>query len=188
MINPSSFFTRARKFVLIFGITLLIASLASIVFVAARNKGQEVAAPPLRLTEDSVKADITARYGKLQLSFEVNAGQSDQSVKFLSHGPGYDLFLTSTEAVLTLRKPQTTPVEKLRALPSPADQPTTTESSVLRLKMIGANSGSLVEDRMIAGRLTTSSVMIREMARKYSYLSQGSLQRDLPGDRLGLLR
>src|SRR4030095_11912346 len=145
MLKPSSFFTRARKFVLVFGITLLIASLASIVFVAARNKGQEVAAPPLRLTEESLKADITARYGKLQLSFEVNAGESDKSVKFLSHGPGYDLFLTDTEAVLALRKPQKTSFDKFKAPPSPKDQPTSLEASLLRLKIIGANSNALVE-------------------------------------------
>lgn len=30
----------------------------------------------------------------------------DQEVKFLSHGPGYDLFLTATEAVLRVRKPR----------------------------------------------------------------------------------
>jgi beta-propeller repeat-containing protein len=44
-------------------------------------------------------------YGKLPLSFEVNQGQTNKQVKFLSRGPGYALFLTPTEAVLTLRAP-----------------------------------------------------------------------------------
>ena len=41
-------------------------------------------------------------YGKLPMAFEANEGQSDPRVKFLSRGPGYALFLTATEAVLSL--------------------------------------------------------------------------------------
>src|SRR5438128_10177087 len=40
-------------------------------------------------------------YGKLPLSFEINEGQTDAQVKFFSRGAGYNLFLTSTEAVLS---------------------------------------------------------------------------------------
>jgi hypothetical protein len=43
-------------------------------------------------------------YGKLPLSFEINQGQTDSQVKFLSRGSGYSLFLTGNEAVLALRK------------------------------------------------------------------------------------
>src|SRR5215472_15650440 len=42
-------------------------------------------------------------YGKLPLSFELNRGQTDPQVKFLSRGRGYAMFLTSEEAVLSLR-------------------------------------------------------------------------------------
>jgi hypothetical protein len=38
------------------------------------------------------------------LSFEINQGQADSQVKFLSRGSGYSLFLTGNEAVLALRK------------------------------------------------------------------------------------
>jgi hypothetical protein len=48
---------------------------------------------------------LLASYGKLPLSFEVNRGQSDPQVKFLSRGRGYTLFLSKDEAVLALRKP-----------------------------------------------------------------------------------
>jgi hypothetical protein len=44
-------------------------------------------------------------YGKLPLSFEINQGQTDSQVKFISRGSGYSLFLTGNEAVLALRKP-----------------------------------------------------------------------------------
>jgi uncharacterized protein (TIGR03437 family) len=39
------------------------------------------------------------------LNFEANQGQADSRVKFLSRGDGYSLFLTSHEAVFTLRPP-----------------------------------------------------------------------------------
>jgi hypothetical protein len=59
------------------------------------NPGSGSAAQP-RLVE---------AYGRLPLSFEVNQGQTDSTVKFLSRGSGYSLFLTGNEAVLSLRKP-----------------------------------------------------------------------------------
>ncbi len=49
---------------------------------------------------------LQAAYAKLPLSFEANLGQTHDSVKFLSRGSGYSLFLTPTEAVLALSTPQ----------------------------------------------------------------------------------
>jgi hypothetical protein len=43
-------------------------------------------------------------YGKIPLSFEANQGQAADGVKFLSHGQGYALFLTATDAVLAFGK------------------------------------------------------------------------------------
>jgi len=42
-------------------------------------------------------------YGRLPLSFEANRGQTDPQVKFLARGRGYTLFVTDSEAVLSLR-------------------------------------------------------------------------------------
>jgi hypothetical protein len=53
-----------------------------------------------------VQPKLQARYGKLPLSFELNRGQSDGQVKFLSHGSGYTLFVTGDEVLLTLRRPE----------------------------------------------------------------------------------
>ncbi|HJU41395.1 MAG TPA: SBBP repeat-containing protein [Vicinamibacterales bacterium] len=50
----------------------------------------------------STTASISERYGKLPLSFEANAGQTDAKVDFISRGHGYTLFLTSGAAVLAL--------------------------------------------------------------------------------------
>ena len=38
-------------------------------------------------------------FGKVPLQFEANQGQSDKAVCFLTHGPGYSLFLKPAEAV-----------------------------------------------------------------------------------------
>ena len=62
------------------------------------------------------------------LSFESNEGQTDGRVKFLSRGDGYSLFLTSKEAVFTLRTPA-----GVKALPS-----------VFRMELRGANRGAQV--------------------------------------------
>ncbi len=64
-------------------------------------------------------ARVDESYGKLPLSFEANQGQTDSRVKFLSRGRGYALFLTATEAVLSLKRGQ-----------APA---------VLRMRLVGAN-------------------------------------------------
>ena len=41
---------------------------------------------------------------KIPLNFEANLGQANRSVKFLSRGSGYAVFLTANEAVLALQE------------------------------------------------------------------------------------
>jgi hypothetical protein len=72
----------------------------------------------------------------LPLSFEENQGQVDGKVKFLSRGSGYTLFLTPTEAVLALSAQSSNPKDLKGAR---REQPPTTKSSVLRMKLVGAN-------------------------------------------------
>src|SRR3972149_8900667 len=61
------------------------------------------AVPTTFVNPDTVtQARVNKSYGKLPLSFEVNVGQTDKNVKFLSRAGGSTLFLTSTEAVLVL--------------------------------------------------------------------------------------
>ena len=50
-------------------------------------------------------------------SFEENHGQSEASVRFLSRGHGYTLFLTSTEAVMSLRRSRDVQPHLLRLRP-----------------------------------------------------------------------
>ena len=69
----------------------------------------------------ATQARTVENYGKLPLSFEANEGQTNPRVKFLARGRGYTLFLTGSEAVLSLRKASAT---ELSRRPSP----TTTDS------------------------------------------------------------
>jgi hypothetical protein len=61
------------------------------------------------ITADPAGAPRLAEsFAKLPLSFERNAGQADTSVRFLSRAPGYALFLTGNEAVLSLESHEVT--------------------------------------------------------------------------------
>src|SRR5882672_756924 len=50
-------------------------------------------------------ASVSDTYGKLPLHFEANRGQTGKDVRFLARGAGYGLYLTASEAVLVLTKP-----------------------------------------------------------------------------------
>lgn len=69
-----------------------------------------------------------ATFGALPMTFEANRGQTDDEVRFLSRGLGYTLFLTQTEAVLSLHKEG--------AAAAKTESPATT----LRLKLVDANT------------------------------------------------
>src|SRR6185369_11519528 len=99
-IPPSS---RIGRIVLALAIACLLAVCASVIFVGAQNADNNL---PTANTTTPTKARVAENFGRLPLSFELNKGQTDKQVKFLSHGPSYDLFLTSTEAVLRVQKPR----------------------------------------------------------------------------------
>jgi hypothetical protein len=62
--------------------------------------------PPTALAQPDParRGQIVESYGKLPLSFELNHGQTDAKVKFLSRGSGYTLFLTGDAAVFSLSR------------------------------------------------------------------------------------
>ena len=73
--------------------------LGSASFDSAQDKrgrrGSDSFANPTRVASPTAKQHLVASYGRLPLSFEANHGQTDGSVKFLSRGNGYTLFLTA---------------------------------------------------------------------------------------------
>src|SRR5260370_23169016 len=64
-------------------------------------RGQTVA-PATHPRTPAQRATIVEGYGRLPLTFEANQGQTDPQVKFVSRGARYNLFLTTSEAVLAL--------------------------------------------------------------------------------------
>jgi uncharacterized repeat protein (TIGR01451 family) len=58
--------------------------------------------PAMTAPDSATQQRIRNTFGKLPLHFEANTGQSDAYVKFLSRTGGYTLFLTPTEAVLSV--------------------------------------------------------------------------------------
>ena len=75
---------------------ILVTSLATTLVVPVTS----TAAPPA-----VQNAQIAANYGRIPLAFEANEGQADKSVKFLSRGSSYGLYLEGNEAALMLCKP-----------------------------------------------------------------------------------
>ncbi len=99
------------------------------------------------------KPQILETYGRLPLSFEANQGQIDSRVQFLSRGIGYALYLTPTEAVLSLRGAVPSgdrDTETLRGMSKPISPEKITprgrplpngKATVLRMRLVGANPG-----------------------------------------------
>jgi hypothetical protein len=75
-----------------------------------------------------------AIYARLPLDFEVNSGQTDARVKFLSHGRGFSLFLADAEAVVVLKKP-----DHGRTKSNPS-----LSGSTIRMQLLGANTTARV--------------------------------------------
>ncbi|HEY0376092.1 MAG TPA: SBBP repeat-containing protein [Pyrinomonadaceae bacterium] len=61
-------------------------------------------APRAEAVDDETRGRVSEAYMKLPLSFEENRGQVNSEVRYVSRGAGYTLFLTPTEAVLSLQK------------------------------------------------------------------------------------
>jgi hypothetical protein len=91
--------------------------------------------PILASAVPSAVASTEHRYAQIPLAFERNVGQTDAEVLFLARGPGYGVFLTATEAVLSLpSKPG------LAKASSQASAPT-----VVRMSLLGASAEPVVE-------------------------------------------
>jgi uncharacterized repeat protein (TIGR01451 family) len=131
-------------------ITLLLALpslLSSLAWGSTSTPAAHVLGPTMRRNAQAVvtspsktsQARLQAAYGKLPLQFEANRGQTDRQVKFLSRGSGYSLFLTPTEAVLALSKPSGKRPAVSSQPPAKAERPAKVRTTVLRMKIEGAN-------------------------------------------------
>ena len=116
------------------GLCFLMLALAALWPQGASAEGET----PVR-TEVASPSRVAALYAHLPLSFEINQGQTDPSVKYLAHGPGYTLWLTADQAVFALRS---------------SAQPSTTPLPVVRLKLVGSDAAPRVwGEQPLPGRI-----------------------------------
>ena len=85
------------------------------------------AAAPLPGPTDA-RSEAAAKYGQIPLAFEANQGQTDAQVRFLAHGEGYGLFLTSDAAIIQLQ--------------AQADRSVT--PTAIRMQFLGANRAASI--------------------------------------------
>ena len=96
------------------------------------------------LNANPVKSNPDARalLSQLPLIFEPNLGQTDPSVKFVSRGPGYSLFLDSTGAVLAMRTAQLASTNRSAASRNGSDNGSSMES--VRMTLVGSNPAAAI--------------------------------------------
>ncbi len=146
---------KSQSFVFVFACFILTATL--LVQIGNPIPRGNVRSQTPSAAADAARMRVLESFGRLPLSFEANRGQADPDVKFLSRGNGYRIFLTSTEAVLSLKPSRpSTPLravslsngDRKGAVHADPSQPlplgrgsdrTSEDRAVLRMKLAGAN-------------------------------------------------
>ena len=90
---------------------------------------------------------IQQSYGHLPLAFEPNEGQADPRIQFMAHGPGYNLVLAGTQAVLLLKTTalETAPAANGKKPVGKDLRPRSAPQETLRLSLTGANESPVAE-------------------------------------------
>ncbi len=112
-----------QLFTLFLGLMLIITTLIFFTSSHWSYFNHEHAASSL-LASSAGSSLLVDNFGNLPLSFEMNQGQVDSDVTFLSRGNGYTMYLAGDEAVMVLNKPL---------------EGESGAASVVRLQLIGAN-------------------------------------------------
>ena len=109
--------------------------LLSILLSAFNPAGHKpVRAPSPMQDFPASKARVLKSYGALPMSFELNQGQADRTVRFLARGQGYTILLKPSEAALALEswRRGTRSHEKAPGIPTPSVR-------VLKMRIEGVN-------------------------------------------------
>ena len=116
------------------GWLILLLAFTLVGYAAARDAANDRAAG----IAEGAKKQLLKDFGKLPLSFEINQGQTDGQVLFLSRAPGFNLFLTPTEMLLELRRPPAaSPLTK-------ADLPEQPHATSVRMQLVMGDVAVLV--------------------------------------------
>jgi ASPM-SPD-2-Hydin domain-containing protein/centrosomal CEP192-like protein/beta-propeller repeat-containing protein len=101
-----------------------------------------------KISAPEIEAKWSEAYGKLPLSFEENQGQTAREVRYVSHGSGYELFLTPQEAVLALRpkvRYDLSPLHRSATLRALREARRAGQLTAIRLGIEGANPNAKIE-------------------------------------------
>ena len=102
--------------------------------VLANNAGARALSGRDKKIDRAANARASAGFGNLSVYFEKNRGQVDSSVKFFARTAGYNMYLTSTQAVMTM---------------APAMGSKSKAEVVVRMKLKGGNANPAVRGRSI---------------------------------------
>jgi hypothetical protein len=134
----------------------------------AALSAQRVSAAPAGLSKEpdaATKQRVVQQFEQSPLHFEANQGQVGGGTRFFSRGPGYTLFLTPNEAVLSLQSAVPDSPKSTGAKPQPASAgavpgdrakpaPVKMRTSVVRMKLLGANRNPQVAgEKALPGRV-----------------------------------
>src|SRR5205085_431125 len=89
------------------------------------------------------RLQVMSGYGHLPQTFEPNLGQAESGVQFISHGPGYALSFTATEAWLRLQR--TAPSASAPDLTRPGNFKSfrdSESSALLGMQLVGASKNA----------------------------------------------
>jgi hypothetical protein len=135
--------SRSRLLVLCFTVTSLLVLTTVPPHSRARAANALDAAPVARpVVGPSAQAGVRAAYGKLPMRFERNQGQFDPRVRFAARGAGYNLWLTASEAVLSLQSgsPRASrPSLGIRGDQPPRESADNPRAALIRMKLVNAN-------------------------------------------------
>src|SRR5208337_2795463 len=97
--------------------------------------GRKPAGMPSPTRDSSMsKARALKSYRALPMSFEMNQGQTDRTIRFLARGQGYAIFLKPSEALLALQ-----PAGQETRVPEKAGMPPRPAYRALKMRIEGAN-------------------------------------------------
>src|SRR5438552_11313279 len=87
-------------------IILFLSSTGILFYCWIASAADRASTETVAVSEKSLKTptdeEISKSYGRIEMGFEANEGQTDHSVNFLARGAGYTLFLEPDEGVLAL--------------------------------------------------------------------------------------
>ena len=103
MFKPSASRRRAYALCIVPVIVLAVAAFALLNLVPAHRQAEYKGSQPGKIAQSN-PAKVQAKFALLPVAFERNDGQTDPQVKYMARGQGYKLYLTSSQAILTVHK------------------------------------------------------------------------------------